>query len=179
MTMTGTIYEVAGAGSGIRRSGAGLVLAVLLLAGFPGTTVTSDTGSIPRASAGTAERVSLGQTPRPAVKPAFAADTAVRPARGAAMAATGKLDPDALMGLDQGETRHILGIPAALEDVPPAKVWHYANNACSLKVFFFMDMSSRDFRALSYDVKSSENVPDVDHRCFAQLVAQAGNARHD
>ena len=88
--------------------------------------------------------------------------------------------PDTLVGLDQLQTRRLLGTPAATEEAPPAKVWHYAKGDCSLKVFFFMDMtSSQDFRALSYDLKSSENVPDVDKRCFAQLLAQGWDVRND
>ncbi|WP_245986970.1 hypothetical protein [Azospirillum thermophilum] len=91
-----------------------------------------------------------------------------------------KLDPNTLVGLDQSQTRRLLGIPASTEEAPPAKVWRYTKGDCTLKVFFFMDMTStQDFRALSYDMKSSQNVPDHDNRCFAQLVAQAGNVRND
>ncbi len=91
--------------------------------------------------------------------------------------ATPTADPDALVGLDQVQTIHLLGSPVAREEAPPAKVWRYAKGGCTLKVFFFMDMTaSQDFRALSYDMKSSNNVPDADHRCFAQLLAQAGAA---
>lgn len=87
---------------------------------------------------------------------------------------------DTLVGLDQDQTRRLLGTPSATEEAPPAKVWHYDKGDCSLKVFFFMDMtSSQDFRALSYDMKSSENVPNVDKRCFAQLLAQAWDVPHD
>lgn len=90
---------------------------------------------------------------------------------------TPNADPDALVGLDQVQTIRLLGVPVAREEAPPAKVWRYAKGDCTLKVFFFMDMtSSQDFRALSYDMKSSNNVPDADHRCFAQLIAQAGAA---
>ena len=90
------------------------------------------------------------------------------------------LSPDSLVGLNQVQTRRLLGTPAATEEAPPAKVWRYAKGDCTLSVFFFMDMtSSQDFRALSYDMKSSENVPDVDKRCFAQLLAQAWDVRND
>jgi hypothetical protein len=91
-----------------------------------------------------------------------------------------KADPNALVGLDQDQTRRLLGTPASTEEAPPSKVWRYAKGDCTLKVFFFMDMtSSQDFRALSYDMKSSDNVPDADSRCFAQFLAQAWDTSHD
>ncbi|MBY6266254.1 hypothetical protein EI613_30745 [Azospirillum sp. 412522] len=92
--------------------------------------------------------------------------------------ATTNADPDSLVGLDEVQTLKLLGSPVAREEAPPAKIWRYAKGDCTLKVFFFMDMtSSQDFRALSYDMKSSQNVPDADHRCFAQLLAQADTGR--
>lgn len=92
--------------------------------------------------------------------------------------ATTNADPDSLVGLDEVQTLKLLGSPVAREEAPPAKIWRYAKGDCTLKVFFFMDMtSSQDFRALSYDMKSSQNVPDADHRCFAQLLAQADAGR--
>ncbi|WP_148219449.1 hypothetical protein [Azospirillum sp. B510] len=93
--------------------------------------------------------------------------------------ATPNADPDSLVGLDEVQTLKLLGSPVAREEAHPAKIWRYAKGDCTLKVFFFMDMtSSQDFRALSYDMKSSQNVPDADHRCFAQLLAQADTGRH-
>jgi hypothetical protein len=92
--------------------------------------------------------------------------------------ATANADPDSLVGLDEVQTLNLLGSPVAREEAPPAKIWRYSKGDCTLKVFFFMDMtSSQDFRALSYDMKSSQNVPDADHRCFAQLLAHADAGR--
>lgn len=180
MTMTGTLNEVAeGTGTGRRRCGAGLLLALLLLSGCPGTATTTDTGMTQsRALRSPGPQATL-QAPVPKAKPPVRVADAPQGSLGVAMAAPAKLDPDALMGLDQRQTLRILGNPAAMEDETPAKVWRYANGACTLKVFFFMDLSSQDFRALSYDLKSSEHVPDVDQRCFAQLLAQAGNGSHE
>ncbi|HYG87694.1 MAG TPA: hypothetical protein VD978_15650 [Azospirillum sp.] len=180
MTMTGPLNEVAGgAGTGCRRCGASLLLAVLLLGGCPGTAITPNTGTIQSRAVGRPGPMVTVQAPYPKVKPSVRAPVASQGGLGVAMAAPAKLEPDALMGLDERQTKRLLGNPAAMEDETPAKVWHYANGACTLKVFFFMDLSSQDFRALSYDVKSSEHVPDVDQRCFAQLLAQAGNGSHE
>lgn len=129
--------------------------------------------------------VTLPQAPSPPSPPSPAspspvADAVPAPVPTAVPTAVPTLDPRTLVGLDRVQTRRLLGIPAATEEAPPAKVWRYAKGDCTLEVFFFMDMTSaKDFRALSYDMKSSQNVPDRDNRCFAQLVAQAGNVIHD
>jgi len=185
MTMTGTMHEVAGGvGTGCRRCGVGLVLAVLLLAGCPGTTTTPDISTLPNRANGRGALTSI-QAPYPKAKPALRTEvpqdglSGAMSGVGVAIAAPAKLDPDSLMGLDQRQTKRLLGVPVTMEEQSPAKVWSYANGACTLKVFFFMDLSSQDFRALSYDVKSSEHVPDVDQRCFAQLLAQAGDGSRE
>ncbi|MBP2231087.1 hypothetical protein [Azospirillum agricola] len=197
MTVTGVLRKAADAGAdrlGQARH-AGLLLAVLLLAGCPGTTGAPGAGFPDASSANRAMLTPVPKvkpTPRPVVPaaaPAAPADPLVAalppPVPGdipvvavpPPAPATPNADPDSLVGLDEVQTLHLLGSPVAREEAPPAKVWRYAKGDCTLKVFFFMDMTaSQDFRALSYDMKSSPNVPDADHRCFAQLLAQAGSA---
>lgn len=151
MTVPAVLRDVAqfGAYAAGRGRHAGLLVAVLLLAGCPANTAGPGWGG--------------------------ADVTAANPN---ARAATPNADPDSLVGLDEVQTLKLLGSPVAREEAPPAKIWRYAKGDCTLKVFFFMDMtSSQDFRALSYDMKSSQNVPDADHRCFAQLLAQADAGR--
>lgn len=199
MTVTRALRKVADAGADTLGPGrhAGLLLAVLLLAGCPGTTGTPGANFPDPSGVGVASRPVL--PPVPKVKPApppltvvalpapevaslpdVSADLpmsipAVTPA--STQPSTPNADPDSLVGLDEVQTLHLLGSPVAREEAPPARVWRYAKGDCTLKVFFFMDMTaSQDFRALSYDMKSSPNVPDADHRCFAQLLAQAGPA---
>ncbi|WP_246337228.1 hypothetical protein [Azospirillum oleiclasticum] len=180
MTMTGNLHPTAGTWRSIQRSGVGLVLAMLLLTGCPATTVST-----------------LSATAAQGVSPAIqlvadkAANPLNRPSGGTVPAAptampdqvaslpTERLEPEALVGLDQTQTTRLLGAPAATEEEAPARVWRYARGGCTLKVFFFMDMTSQDFRALSYDMTSSHNVPDDDQRCFAHLVAQAWDDRRD
>ncbi|PWC33416.1 hypothetical protein [Azospirillum sp. TSO35-2] len=222
MTVPGVLRDVAqvGATAATRGRHAGLLVAVLLLAGCPGNTMAPGWGGpdvtasnpnnrsmvppvpkpkprkIPEAAApapalpmpqpgapvtstdlASTGLASVGQTsaPLPAVAMAPADPAgAVQPTP----IATSSADPDTLVGLDEVQTLHLLGSPVAREEAPPAKIWRYAKGDCTLKVFFFMDMtSSQDFRALSYDMKSSQNVPDADHRCFAQLLTQADSGR--
>ncbi|AWU95698.1 hypothetical protein [Azospirillum ramasamyi] len=130
----------------------------LAVAGTDANTAAQLAAIDPRTGNPSAMGLSAGQTPNPP--------------------ATTNADPDSLVGLDEVQTLKLLGSPVAREEAPPAKIWRYSKGDCTLKVFFFMDMtSSQDFRALSYDMKSSQNVPDADHRCFAQLLAHADAGR--
>lgn len=83
------------------------------------------------------------------------------------------IDPGRLVGLTELETLRLLGAPLRKADIPPAKYWQYASRRCVLRVFFFMEMDSRDFRTLSYELKSVNNDPAVDQQCLADFVAQA------
>lgn len=83
------------------------------------------------------------------------------------------IDPARLVGLTELETLRLLGAPSRKADIPPAKYWQYASRRCVLRVFFFMEMDSRDFRTLSYELKSVNNDPAVDQQCLADFVAQA------
>ncbi|CAO3434035.1 hypothetical protein [Azospirillum endophyticum] len=146
----------------------------------PGPPVT--TGELATATASTQASTQLAAVAPDTIPQSAnaAAVPAMAPAMGGmpTQPATINADPDSLVGLDEVQTLKLLGSPVAREEAPPAKIWRYAKGDCTLKVFFFMDMtSSQDFRALSYDMKSSQNVPDADHRCFAQLLAQAEPGR--
>jgi hypothetical protein len=167
-------------------------MAVLLLTGCPGTAVTSDGVGLSSSVGIDGDRVPSIPIPRPRVKPpaqpliggptpdAAATVPGAEDAIRQAVARTNEhLSPDTIVGLNRGQTRHLFGAPMATEDEPPAQVWRYTKGACTMKVFFFMDMTSQDYRALSYDVQSNENVPDVDQRCFAQLLVPDGDPGHE
>jgi hypothetical protein len=114
--------------------------------------------------------------PEPLPAPAEALPPALPPSLPLASpphAATEHPGPKALVGLDEQATVRLLGEPSWTEDVPPAKYWQYATPSCVLRVFFFMEMTTQNFRALSYELTSSDDAPNVHERCFAQLLAQA------
>lgn len=168
----------------IRKIADAAALAPALPMPQPGPPVT--TGDVATAAA-SAQTSAEASTQLAAIAPDTAPQAATATANAVAVPAMGGMstppatpnaDPDSLVGLDEVQTLKLLGSPVAREEAPPAKIWRYAKGDCTLKVFFFMDMtSSQDFRALSYDMKSSQNVPDADHRCFAQLLAQADAGR--
>jgi hypothetical protein len=114
--------------------------------------------------------------PEPLPAPAEALPPALPPSLPLASsphAASEHPGPKALVGLDEQATIRLLGEPSWTEDVPPAKYWQYATPSCVLRVFFFMEMTTQNFRALSYELTSSDDAPNVHERCFAQLLAQA------
>ncbi len=161
----------------VRKAPDAVTLAPALPMPQPGPPVsvgelTADQATTHLAAIGSDSAAQAAMTPN-------AAQAATPPTGGTpTQSATTNADPDSLVGLDEVQTLKLLGSPVAREEAPPAKIWRYAKGDCTLKVFFFMDMtSSQDFRALSYDMKSSQNVPDADHRCFAQLLAHADAGR--
>ncbi len=88
--------------------------------------------------------------------------------------------PDGLasvVGFDQDAVRNLLGDPIWVQEIPPALSWQYASDACVLELLFFMEVTTRNFRVLSYDVTSDDDAIDVDQRCLSTLVAQADDRR--
>jgi hypothetical protein len=91
----------------------------------------------PPASAGSANELAALPVPVPPPK-----DRAVQP-----------IEPERLVGLSQDETRHLIGNPSAMRDEPPAVIWTYGSTGCGLEIFFYLDLVSQTFKALTYDLK--------------------------
>jgi hypothetical protein len=70
------------------------------------------------------------------------------------------LDPKQLIGLSQTETEHMLGRPDEVKEGHPATVWRYRTASCMLDLFFYLDLGSRTFRALAYDVSAAGRATD-------------------
>jgi hypothetical protein len=79
-------------------------------------------------------------------------------------------DPKQLVGLDFATTQHLLGKPAKQEEKPPAKVWVYNGTNCDLTIFFYADINTRQFRALTYEIKNHQATEGTDDQCLAQLM---------
>jgi hypothetical protein len=75
-----------------------------------------------------------------------------------------------LVGSGEPDVVEVLGDPNWFEDVPPARMWQYASANCVLQLYFFMELSTRDFRVLSYEVESGYDGDNADQRCFRELV---------
>ncbi len=90
------------------------------------------------------------------------------PADAAAPAVDGP-DPRQLVGLGFDETETLLGLPTKQEEKPPAKVWTYNGTDCELTIFFYADINTQEFRALTYEVTGNEATGGSDDQCLAQL----------
>jgi hypothetical protein len=102
--------------------------------------------------------------PLPAQKPAQVAATTPPPPAPAGP------DPKQLVGLDFARTQQLLGKPAKQEEKPPAKVWVYNGTDCDLTIFFYADINSGEFRALTYEFKNHEATEGTDDQCLAHLM---------
>jgi len=106
--------------------------------------------------------------PLPAQKPQIAAVTDAVPAPPPPPPAGP--DPKQLVGLDFAATQHLLGKPAKQEEKPPAKVWVYNGTGCDLTIFFYADINTGVFRALTYEFKNHVATEGTDDQCLAQLM---------
>ena len=79
-------------------------------------------------------------------------------------------DPKQLVGLDFAQTQHLLGQPAKQEEKPPAKVWTYNGTECDLTIFFYADINTGVFRALTYEFKNHQATEGTDDQCLAHLM---------
>lgn len=82
-----------------------------------------------------------------------------------------EFDPRRLVGLDKDETVALLGQPASVRDQPPSTVWTYKTRDCALDVFFYMDLATRAFRVLTYDVTTDGKSADARRVCLNRLRA--------
>lgn len=157
-----------------------LIVMSAMLAGcgaFQGSGHVADGGTAPGRTAGLGERPDtagpedgagaardwvrdlqrLASVPRPKKKPGSIA--AIR--------------PDALVGLTPDEVAALIGRPASTTDQPPATVWLYRTNHCALDVFFYMDVGSKTFRALTFNLKSPDGKTASPSHCLRQIRAGA------
>ncbi len=116
----------------------------------------------------------------PAVPPAGTSDSAPQvaampsapPVELAPEPARPAFDPDRLIGLTEQQAEAALGQPGRVEESPPSRTLHYAEGRCVLRLHLFMEMTSRSFRTLSYDLNSTGVGPDVVQQCRDWLQAR-------
>ena len=79
-------------------------------------------------------------------------------------------DPKQLIGLDTSATTALLGKPAAQEEKPPARVWTYNGKDCVLNIFFYADINTRQFHALTYEIKNDDQSDTGKRHCMGELM---------
>jgi len=63
------------------------------------------------------------------------------------------IEPQRLVGLTQPEVQALLGAPSAVREQPPSLVWTYRTSDCGLELFFYLDLATKAYKALTYDIK--------------------------
>jgi len=181
----------------LRRWNMNKVVAVALLAGTAASACQS-TQPVPAASPPSAApaasapapkhqterppKVALATLPRPVAKPAppqpQAQPSAVAPASPPAAVAAPiapavarpPLQVRELIGLDRDRVTRLFGVPEAMREAAPATVWDFSGGPdCRLSVFFYPDVKTREFRALSVEVTTPEESPVADSACLERL----------
>jgi hypothetical protein len=77
-----------------------------------------------------------------------------------------------LIGATEDEVRSRMGAPVMVAPRPPGIQWSYRRSECVLQVHFFMEIATRDFRVLSYELTGDDN--DARRECASRF---AGNNR--
>jgi len=83
-----------------------------------------------------------------------------------------------LVGLNFEQIQTLLGEPSGRGEKPPGKVWTYSTDSCVLNVFFYADINTREFRALTYEIDNGKAREfdtttlneEVSEQCLQQLM---------
>lgn len=132
---------------------------------------------------GCADRREVATAPVPApavperVEPEPAADSSAEPLpiptrKPDTVARRVDLAPERLIGLSTFQTESLLGIPALQDERPPAKVWTYNATTCVLSIFFYPDINTRVFQALTYEFNAEVKTDAAKRRCLEELVRE-------
>jgi hypothetical protein len=108
--------------------------------------------------------------PRQPAKPP--AETASIPTPPPAAAEDAAPPGQRLIGLDADHVQRLLGPPTEYADRPPAKVWVYRTERCTLDLSLYLDVKSKVFRTLAYEVTSHDGSDKGKRLCVAELEAR-------
>lgn len=82
-----------------------------------------------------------------------------------------RIKPKTLVGMTREQVKTLIGDPVTVADRPPATVWSYRTTGCALEVFFYLDVASKKFRALTYELKGAKGVKIAPNLCLGQIRA--------
>jgi hypothetical protein len=80
-----------------------------------------------------------------------------------------QLDPGILIGLAPEQAELMMGRPTEVRDEPPATVWAYKSGDCTLEVFFYQEVETRQPRALAYHVEGKDQSDTAKQACFSRI----------
>lgn len=74
-----------------------------------------------------------------------------------------------LVGLDQTQVAKVLGPPMSETEKAPGKVWRYWNSRCTVDVSLYLDVQTRAYRVLAYEVTNHDYSAGGRDACLAEL----------
>jgi len=74
-----------------------------------------------------------------------------------------------LVGMNQTQVAKVLGPPMSETDKAPGKVWRYWNSRCTVDVSLYLDVHSRAYRVLAYEVTNHDYSAGGRDACLAEL----------
>jgi hypothetical protein len=83
---------------------------------------------------------------------------------------------EVLIGIDERGAENLFGTPHRRHDNATNKTWYYRDGSCALDLYFYMDMSSRVFRTLAYEVSSNDQSAESRDQCIARLQSAKQSA---
>jgi hypothetical protein len=84
-----------------------------------------------------------------------------------------RIKPKTLVGMTREQVKSLIGDPIRIADRPPATVWSYRTNGCALEVFFYLDVASKKFRALTYELTGDKGAKISPNLCLGQIRASS------
>jgi len=156
----------------------------LLIAAFALSACADATGHVVRPRAddarASAKRKSVGVTsksleesiviPAPPAPPTESAEEITRRLR------EHERPDELLIGITEREATELFGPPHRRHDNATNKTWYYRDGSCGLDLYFYMDMSSRVFRTLAYEVSSDDQSAESRDQCIARLQSAKQSA---
>jgi len=82
------------------------------------------------------------------------------------------LQPESLIGLNRDETVAALGTPEFMQERPPATVWAYRTGDCVLEIFFYVNVATRESRALATNVVAPADTEAGRRNCAQRILAE-------
>lgn len=106
--------------------------------------------------------------PAPKVKPRPPSAVAAAPA---------DVDAAAVVGLSEDQVENLLGPPKSQAVLPPARIREYVNRECTLRLYFYVDLKTSQYRVLHLETASEGSGADETRHCLTQIARHATRAR--
>lgn len=80
-------------------------------------------------------------------------------------------DPASLVGYDESSIEALFGPPSFTRRDPPAELWQYRNENCTLDLFLYED-SAGSFNVTHLEIRETDSSADATERCLRTIIGQ-------